>query len=127
MSDYVNGQEAAAILGICYKTLWEWIQRGKLIAIKEGNKLRIHRSDLEGLNKHQRAPVLDYQVNYVDTGCQVSSTCLGCPLPACKHDDPSAIAKWRRQQLIEGLNIYDLSNGNGKRIVTVRGFGCKYQ
>jgi len=25
---------------------------------------------------------------YVDDGCEVSTSCLNCPLPICKHDDP---------------------------------------
>ena len=26
--------------------------------------------------------------HYPDTGCEASESCLGCPLPRCKHDDP---------------------------------------
>lgn len=29
---------------------------------------------------------------YVDTGCELASSCLECPLPRCKYDDP----RWRR-------------------------------
>ena len=25
---------------------------------------------------------------YEDTGCEVASSCLNCPLPQCKYDDP---------------------------------------
>ena len=26
--------------------------------------------------------------HYEDTGCEVSRSCLNCPLPRCKYDDP---------------------------------------
>ncbi len=26
--------------------------------------------------------------HYEDTGCEVSPSCLNCPLPQCKYDDP---------------------------------------
>ena len=30
-----------------------------------------------------------YEEPYIpDAGCEVSSTCLSCPLSRCKHDDP---------------------------------------
>ena len=34
--------------------------------------------------------------HYEDTGCEVASTCLGCPLPRCKFDDMAWFAKYRR-------------------------------
>ena len=33
---------------------------------------------------------------YEDTGCEVASTCLDCPLPRCKFDDMEWFAKYRR-------------------------------
>ena len=27
---------------------------------------------------------------YQDDGCEVSTSCLSCPLPECKHDNPGA-------------------------------------
>ena len=33
---------------------------------------------------------------YEDTGCEVASTCLACPLPRCKFDDMEWFAKYRR-------------------------------
>ena len=38
------------------------------------------------------SPVLDAMpefYHYEDTGCEVSSSCLDCPLPQCKYDDPA--------------------------------------
>ena len=34
-----------------------------------------------------------------DIGCEASTKCLECPLPQCKHDDPAAYQRWRRQRL----------------------------
>ena len=34
--------------------------------------------------------------HYEDTGCEVSDSCLDCPLPQCRHDDPSWYLRNRR-------------------------------
>ena len=34
--------------------------------------------------------------HYEDTGCEVSASCLGCPLPQCKYDDPEWFQRQRR-------------------------------
>ena len=34
--------------------------------------------------------------HYEDTGCEVSSSCLSCPLPQCKYDDPGWFQRHRR-------------------------------
>ena len=34
--------------------------------------------------------------HYEDTGCEVSDSCLDCPLPFCKYDDPSWYQRNRR-------------------------------
>ena len=33
---------------------------------------------------------------YEDTGCEASDSCLNCPLPKCKHDDPAWYQRNRR-------------------------------
>ena len=33
---------------------------------------------------------------YEDTGCEVSPSCLNCPLPQCKYDDPIGFRRSRR-------------------------------
>ena len=33
-----------------------------------------------------------------DDGCEYSSSCLQCPLPACKYDDPLAALDWPKGQ-----------------------------
>ena len=34
--------------------------------------------------------------HYEDTGCEVSDSCLNCPLPQCKYDDPIWYQRNRR-------------------------------
>ena len=34
--------------------------------------------------------------HYEDTGCEASDSCLNCPLPRCKHDDPGWYQRNRR-------------------------------
>ncbi len=34
--------------------------------------------------------------HYEDTGCEVSLSCLNCPLPQCKYDDPAWFQHYRR-------------------------------
>ena len=34
--------------------------------------------------------------HYEDTGCEVSPSCLNCPLPQCKYDDPDWFQRHRR-------------------------------
>ena len=61
---------------------------------------------------------LPENMSYRDTGCEVSASCLTCPLPQCKYDDPLWYQQYRRQgrdQLIlaahkgEGANVFDLA------------------
>jgi hypothetical protein len=40
---------------------------------------------------------LPEQTHYADNGCEVSSSCLHCPLPKCKYDDPAWYQAYRRQ------------------------------
>ncbi len=35
-----------------------------------------------------RRDSLPENASHPDTGCEVSLSCLACPLPMCKHDDP---------------------------------------
>ncbi len=45
------------------------------------------------------SPVLDAVpefYHYEDTGCEVSTSCLNCPLPQCKYDDPAWFQRNRR-------------------------------
>lgn len=38
-----------------------------------------------------RAEALPEHAEYRDTGCDLSASCLRCPLARCKHDDPRAL------------------------------------
>lgn len=40
--------------------------------------------------------VLPEYFPYRDDGCDVSPTCLRCPLPQCKYDNPGWLARVRR-------------------------------
>lgn len=42
---------------------------------------------LRGLRRQSRG--LPENATYRDTGCEVASSCLRCPLPMCKYDDPT--------------------------------------
>ena len=55
---------------------------------------------------------------YPDDGCEVSSSCLECPLPKCKHDDPIWYQQEQKKlrdikvmqvQIDEGLNVAQLA------------------
>ncbi len=43
--------------------------------------------------------------HYEDTGCEVSRSCLNCPLPRCKYDDPVWFQKHRR--LARDLKVWN--------------------
>ena len=60
--------------------------------------------------------------SYRDTGCEVSPSCLQCPLPQCKYDDPIWYQRYRRQgrdhqvwqlYLNEGATVFDLAQRFG--------------
>ena len=36
--------------------------------------------------------------DYQDTGCEVSATCLACPLALCKFDDMDGFRAWKQRQ-----------------------------
>ncbi len=38
----------------------------------------------------------DTITEFEDTGCEVSLSCLVCPLPQCKHDDPAWYRRYKR-------------------------------
>lgn len=33
-----------------------------------------------------------------DTGCEAAASCLRCPLPMCRHDDPAGYIRYRRRE-----------------------------
>ena len=71
--------------------------------------------------RRRHEPVLDglpEQMHFADTGCEVSVSCLICPLPQCKFDDPAWYQAYRRQgrdlELLEayrgeGLSVFEVA------------------
>jgi hypothetical protein len=65
---------------------------------------------------------------YEDTGCEVSQSCLNCPLPQCKYDDPLWYQKHRRLakdlkvlsvMRIEGLSVEEAAERFGVTVRTI--------
>ena len=50
------------------------------------------------LRSKDRAPAdtIPELYTYEDTGCEVSASCLNCPLPQCKYDDPLWFQRYRQ-------------------------------
>ena len=50
---------------------------------------------------------------YRDEGCEVSPSCLRCPLPQCKYDDPGWLQRQKRKErdkeVVAALMQSDLS------------------
>ena len=49
----------------------------------------------------RRGPLLDTLPElfvYRDDGCEASPSCLRCPLPICRYDNPGWVARARREQ-----------------------------
>ncbi|MCZ6539309.1 MAG: helix-turn-helix domain containing protein [Chloroflexi bacterium] len=44
-----------------------------------------------------RSDTLPENTRYKDDGCDVSSSCLDCPLPLCKYDDPGWLQRESRR------------------------------
>ena len=41
------------------------------------------------------APSYDY---FPDNGCSIAPSCLNCPLPFCRYDDPAGYLSWQQKQ-----------------------------
>jgi hypothetical protein len=44
------------------------------------------------------ADVVPERYPYRDEGCEVSPSCLRCPLPQCKYDDPGWFYRQKREE-----------------------------
>ena len=65
-------------------------------------------------------PVLDAvpeYYHYEDTGCEVSPSCLNCPLPQCKYDDPGWFQKHRR--IARDLRVWSTMRSEGLSVEEV--------
>jgi hypothetical protein len=74
-----------------------------------------------------RSDTLPENTRYRDDGCDVSATCINCPLPVCKYDDPGWLRRENRhdrdveilQQRDEGLPVPDIARRFGLSTRTV--------
>ena len=58
--------------------------------------------------------VLPEQHQYRDEGCSVSPSCLRCPLPWCKYDDP--VAYHRELRLSRDREVMQVKRDQGKSV-----------
>lgn len=59
---------------------------------------------------------------YKDTGCDAYPSCLACPLPRCKYDDPGWLQRERR--LLRDRALLSLHGANGRSVEELaRDFG----
>jgi hypothetical protein len=64
-----------------------------------------------------RPDALPEHTHYRDDGCEVSPSCLRCPLPRCRYDEPggirSILAEYRDREIVrlrtEGWKVEDLA------------------
>lgn len=54
MSEFLNCEQVAERYGIKTLTVWDWIRKKKLPAIKIGKEYRIRTEDLEEFENHRR-------------------------------------------------------------------------
>ena len=59
------------------------------------------------------ADVVPEFYHYEDNGCEVSDSCLNCPLPQCKYDDPTWYQRNRRLakdlKVLTAMRLEDLT------------------
>ena len=73
---------------------------------------RRHEPILDGLPEH---------THYVDRGCDVSASCLRCPLPQCRFDDPAWYQAYKREArdrevlaaCEDGLSVFEVARQFG--------------
>ena len=55
------------------------------------------------MRKDLRLDILPESYPYRDDGCEVSPSCLRCPLPVCKYDDPGRERREERNRRDEEI------------------------
>ena len=60
--------------------------------------------------------------HYRDTGCNVSPSCLSCPLPRCKYDDPAEYHRVQYEQRFRQI-LQVQRSGNQSAAMLARQFG----
>ena len=53
---------------------------------------------MRGKKEYLRVDILPERHPYHDDGCDVSASCLRCPLPRCKYDVPNSARQERRDR-----------------------------
>ncbi len=69
------------------------------------------------MSPRRNEPVIDVlpeQHQYRDEGCSVSPSCLRCPLPWCKYDDPAAYH--RELRLSRDREVMQVKRDQGKTV-----------
>ena len=69
------------------------------------------------MSPRRNEPVIDVlpeQHQYRDEGCSVSPSCLRCPLPWCKYDDPAAYH--RELRLSRDREVMQVKRNEGKTV-----------
>ena len=69
------------------------------------------------MSPRRNEPVIDVlpeQHQYRDEGCSVSPSCLRCPLPWCKYDDPAAYH--RELRLSRDREVMQVKREQGKSV-----------
>lgn len=71
---------------------------------------------------------LPEQMRYADTGCEASMSCLECPLPRCRFDDPAWYQAYKLRERdeeiawayqYENLHVFEVANRFGVSVRTV--------
>lgn len=70
---------------------------------------------------------LPEQTRYRDEGCELHPTCLGCPLPQCRYDDPGGRQfgpRRHRDREVrrlhdQGLSVFEIAHRFGISVRTV--------
>lgn len=71
---------------------------------------------------------LPEQMRYTDTGCEAAMSCLDCPLPRCKFDDPAWYQAYKLRERdeeiawayqYENLHVFEVADRFGISVRTV--------
>lgn len=55
---------------------------------------------MDGITNKPRVDALPENTHYADTGCDYYPSCLNCPLPRCRYEEPGGV----RAMLLPGRN-----------------------
>lgn len=70
-------------------------------------------TELEQTNKSMADLPPEY-CHYRDEGCEITSSCLNCPLPKCVYDEPGGKQHWLKRR--RNQQIARLFNAEGKGV-----------